>query len=83
MPKLQDLIEFRYDHARKVFMKYQTHITNQPYAICAGKKQKIIANDRPSLYTRFVIANNGKYQYTNEFKPKKKKNENTNIQRTI
>jgi len=66
--KLYDLVEFRFDYYKRVFVKVQTHITNQPRAICIGEKNKILFHSPRSLYTRFVIVPNGILQYNNSFR---------------
>lgn len=81
--QLYDLVEFQYRHdtglhssppkvlKRGNFTKRQTHLYNQPIAICKDYKLKLISR-QPSRFTRFVICKNGTYQYTNQMiKPKK------------
>lgn len=68
--KLFDLVEFRFDHERKKFLKTETHKTNLPKAICYAEKKKIEFLRPTSLHTRFRVVPNGAYQYSNEFKRK-------------
>lgn len=63
-PCLFDLVEYRFDHARRAFVKAQTRLYNQPAALCYGEKKKI----RPvSRFTRFKVVPNGEKQYSNQF----------------
>lgn len=68
--KLYDLIEYRFDYIKKVFVKVQTHKYNVPMAIAKSEKAKIMFHTPRSLYTRFRIVRNGTLQYTNQFKKK-------------
>lgn len=69
MNQLWDLVEFRWDHQSKCFIKKETHITNLPKAICYAEKKRLEKN--ASLHTRFRVVKNGETQYTNTFKKKK------------
>lgn len=72
---LHDLVEFRFNHQRKIFVKHETHKTNVPKAICYAEKKKIEFLRPTSLHTRFRVVKNGQLQYSNTFK--KTKNEKT------
>lgn len=72
MAKLKDLVEFRFDHQLKKFVKVATHKTNVPSAIAYSEKKKIEMLNPRSLITRFRVVDNGTFQYTNQFKSKKK-----------
>lgn len=63
-----DLIEFHFNHQLKKFVKYRTHKTNQPKAICYSEKSKIIFLTPVSRFTRFRVVKNGELQYSNSFK---------------
>lgn len=65
--KLYDLIEFRRDHIKGVFVKVATHRTNVPKSIAYSEKKKIEFLRPTSLHTRFKIVKNGTYQYKNSF----------------
>lgn len=72
MSQLYDLVEFRRDHQRKVFVKVQTHKYNLPKQICYSEKEKIEFLSPRSRHTRFRVVKNGELQYSNQFKRKLK-----------
>lgn len=77
--KLYDLVEFQFDHHKKVFVKKCTHKYNLPKAICYSEKKKIEFLTPVSLHTRFRVVPNGQLQYSNQFKMKKKKTNSTTV----
>ncbi len=64
--QLFDLVEFRFDHGRKLFVKQQTHSTNVPRALCYGQKKRLQVG--ASRTTRFRVVKNGELQYSSQFK---------------
>lgn len=65
--KLKDLVEFRYDRIKKAFVKVATHLTNVPDSLAYGTKNRKEA--AATMYTVFVVVDNGDLQYSNEFPP--------------
>lgn len=75
---LYDLVEFRWDFQKAVFVKYETHKTNIPRKMAYGLKEQLIQQRKSVLLKeefdklyRFVVCKNGTYQYINQFKYKK------------
>lgn len=62
---LYDLVEFRFDHEKKAFVKQCTHMTNVPKSLAYGQKLKLAPH--VSRFTRFKVLENGKVQYSNKF----------------
>ena len=78
MTNLYDLVEFRWDSQRKVFVKYKTHNTNIPRKMAYGLKEQLLQQLKSIIFKehldklyRFVVCKNGTYQYVNQFKYKK------------
>lgn len=70
--KLHDLVEFRFDYILQSFVKVKTHLYNKPKSLCYGEKKQLEANYSQTKSTIYVVVPNGTYQYTNQFKSKKK-----------
>ncbi len=71
---LYDLIEYKFDTIKKLFVKVCTHKYNIPKSIAYGLKEQLIqqrksAKINESLY-RFKIVLNGTKQYSNLFNKK-------------
>ena len=64
--KLVDLIEWRFDHVRKCFIKTATHNRGVPPAIAHANKKAL--EQRSSLHTRFTTPPHGTYNNINKFK---------------
>jgi|JI9StandDraft_1071089.scaffolds.fasta_scaffold00044_46 hypothetical protein len=68
MDQLFDLVEFRFDHKRGLFVKHQTHCTNVPKNMAYGKKRTLEFSTGKNRSVRFKVVENGALQYSNTFK---------------
>jgi hypothetical protein len=79
--KLYDVVEFIYNRDVKKFLKLTTHHYNIPKSLAYGLKKQLEAQ-RNSIKLKIgqrlnliTVVSNGTYQYTNELKKRKKKEE--------
>lgn len=63
-----DLIEFRYNPEKKMFVKYQTHLTNVSKSLAYGIKKTLDFAVAKNKHTRYRVVENGTLMYSNKFK---------------